>query len=385
MHRIVFIATLKFEIFIIIELLIVAMIDKIVFYVNDIDIDALEKHLAKQKIIKEELAAVALDRERDIFKYGATLKKAIAIKVSLGRKKGAKEKHWRLNGHGSLHKFAHGGNHDRFKASEAIQSIIELGEILGISLDRIIITCLEIGVNMEMLKEPMKYINVVRSHGKTAKRSFIHMRPLKNSPHLRGKLCQYTNYVIKYYDKTFEAEYYKKKWLKKDKEEGIPIPTIRENILRYEIELHPKKFPVIGFKKIKASTLTAEKLLNIRFYSRFTKILKEVFEHTEYIDLSNILEKKSLDEIKNYIFVTSDSYSIYLDYLKSILGRNDFNKAKREDKSLVDKFDFVKHTESIKEFKAIFEKEINAVHDTRKYDTGKKEMDISWLSLILED
>lgn len=347
------------------------MIDKITFYIDDVDVEALEKHLVKQRIIKEDLAAVALDREREIFKYGATLKRAITITVSLGRKKGAKEKHWRLNGHGSLHKFAHGGNHDRFKASEAIQSIVELGDILGISLDRIIITCLEIGVNLEMPKEPMKYINMVRSHGKTAKRAFIHMRPLKNSPHLGGKLCQYTTYVIKYYDKTFEAELNKKKWLKKYEEEGIPIPIIRKNILRYEIELHPKKFSAIGFKKIKASTLTAEKLLNTRFYSRFTKILKEIFEHTECIDLSNILEEKSLDEIKNYIFVTSDSYIIYLDYLKSILERNDFNKAKREDKSLVEEFDFVKHTESIKELRAIFEKEINSVHDTKRFDTGK--------------
>lgn len=361
------------------------MIDKITFYIDDVDVETLEKHLIKQKIVKDELDVVGLDRKRDLFKYGATLERAIVISVSYVRKKKSKEKHWRLSGHGSLHKFAHGGNHTKFTANEAIQATIKLGKILGISLDHIILTCLEIGVNMEMPKEPMKYINMVRSHGKTAKRSFIHMRPLKNSPHLRGKLCQYTYYVIKFYDKTFEAEHYKKKWLKIYEKEGIPIPSIRENILRYEVELHPKKFRAIGFNEIKASTLTAEKLLNIRFYSRFTKILKEVFEHTECIDLSNILEKKSLDEIKNYIFVTSDSYSIYLDYLKSILGRNDFNKAKREDKSLVDKFDFVKHTESIKEFKAIFEKEINAVHDTRKFDTGKKEIDISWLSLILEN
>ncbi|NDV79809.1 hypothetical protein [Dysgonomonas sp. 511] len=343
------------------------MIDKIVFYVNDVDIDALEKHLAKQEIIKEELAAVALDRERDIFKYGVTLKRAIVLKVSLEKKKGAKEKHWKLSGHGSLHKFVQGGNHDRFNASEAIKAIIELGEILGISLDRIIITCLEIGVNLQMPKEPMKYIDKVRSHGITTKRAFIHMRPLKDTPHLRGKLCQYTYYVIKFYDKTFEAEYYRKKWLKKYKAEGIPIPVIRENILRYEIELHPKKFPALGFQNIKASTFTAEKLLNHRFYSRFVKMLEDVFQKTELVDLSNIHHEKSLDEIKNYIFVTSDSYNLYLDYLKDILEKNDYNKAIRDDKALVKEFDFVKHTESVKELKAIFEKEINLVYDTRKY------------------
>lgn len=84
----------------------------------------------------------------------------------------------------------------------------------------------------------------------------------------------------------------------KYEEEGISIPTIRENILRYEIELHPRKFSAIEFKKIKASTLTTEKLLNTRFYSKSIKILKEVFEHTECINLSNIIEEKSLDGIK---------------------------------------------------------------------------------------
>lgn len=343
------------------------MIDKIVFYVNDVDIDALEKHLIKQKIIKEELAAIALDRERDIFKYGATLKRTISLKLSLVKNKGDKEKHWRLNGHGSLHKFAQGGNHDRFNASEAIKTIIELGEILGISLDRIIITCLEIGINMQMPKEPMEYIDKVRSHGITTKRAFIHMRPFKDTPHLRGKLCQYTYYVIKFYDKTFEAEYYRKKWLKKYKAEAIPMPTIRKNILRYEIELHPKKFPALGFKNIKASTFTVEKLLNPRFYSRFVKILEDVFQKTEFVDLSDIHHKKSFDEIKNYIFVTSDRYNLYLDYLRGILEKNDYNKAVREDKALVKEFDFVKHTERIKELKAIFEKEIDFVYDTRKY------------------
>ena len=195
------------------------------------------------------------------------------------------------------------------------------------------------------------------------------MRPLKKSSQLKGKLCQFTEYAIKFYDKTFEAGHPLSKEQKK---------TIPPNVLRYEIELHPKQYYMVGFKNIKASTLTAEKLLNPRFYSRFIKILKEVFERTELRDLGETHRKKSLEEIKNHIFVTSNGYDLYRNYIKEYRLDNkedaeEYKAIKKLKKSLQKEFEPSKETENVLELKTKFEEEINTVHDTRKFDTDKKE------------
>lgn len=344
------------------------MIDKITFYINDVDIDALEKKLRKGG----ELDVVGIDWIRRVSKYGCYLRdKNIFIKIN-----GATNK---LQGYGSLHKFAKGNNYSTFTAQEAINAIIEIGEMMGISLDRFIITCIEIGVNIQMSKDPMRYINMVHSYGKTKKRQFIYMRPLKKSSQLRGRLCQFTEYAIKFYDKTFEAEHP----LSVDKRALIPT-----NILRYEIELHPKQYFMTGFKNIKP--LTATNLLNPRLYSRFVKILREVFERTELRDLGENHKEKSFEEIKNYIFVMSDGYNLYRTFieeyrLKDKEGAKEYKAIKKLKKSLEKEFEPLKATENVLELKSKFAEAINSVHYTRKLDISKKEIDITWLSLILEN
>lgn len=346
------------------------MIDKITFYIKDVDIDALEKKLRKGG----ELDIVGIDWIRRVSKYGCYLRdRNIFIKIN-----GATNK---LQGYGSLHKFAMGNNYSTFTAQEAINTIKDIGELMDISLDRFIITCIEIGVNITMSKAPMRYIDMVHSYGKKTKREFIYMRPLKKSSKLKGKLCQFTEYAIKFYDKTFEAGHP----LSKEQKESIPA-----NILRYEIELHPKQYYMIDSKHTKASTLTAKELLDPHYYSRFAKILGEVFERTELRDLGETHQKKSLEEIKNYIFVMSNGYDLYRNYIKEYRLDNkedaeEYKAIKRLKKSLEKKFESLKETENVLELKSKFAEAINLVHDTKRFDTGKKEIDISWLSLILEN
>ncbi len=360
------------------------MIDKIVFYVDDVDIEKLEKNCLKyaeeSKDPKEELDIIGLDK-RGISIWGATLNETMKIEVRLVKVRNKEEKRWVLSGHGSLHKFKRKENYSTFTASDAQQAISDLGKRLDIPLNTIIITCIEIGVNITMSKDPMRYIDMVHSYGKNTRRKFIFMRPLKKSSKLKGKLCLFTEYAIKFYDKTFEAGHP----LPKEQKELIPV-----NILRYEVELHPKQYYTIGFKNIKASTLTAEKLLNPRFYSRFAKILREIFEKTELKDLGETYRKKSLEEIKNYIFVMSNSYDLYRNYIKEYRLDNkddaeEYKAIKKLKKSLEKEFKPLKETENVLELKSKFAEAINIVHDTRKFNTGKKEIDISWLSLILEN
>lgn len=346
------------------------MIDKITFYIEDVDIYELEKKLRKEG----GLDVVGIDWVRSVSKYGCYLKdKNIFIKIN-----GATNK---LQGYGSLHKFAKGNNYSTFTAQESINTIKDIGELMGIALDRFIITCIEIGVNMPMTKDPMRYIDMVHSYGRKTKRKFIYMRPLKKNSKLKGKLCQFTEYAIKFYDKTFEAGYP----LSKEQKE-----IISSNILRYEIELHPKQYYMIDTKHNKASTLTAKELLEPHYYARFAKILEEVFERTELRDLGKNHEGKSLEEIKNYIFVMSDGYNLYRNYIKEYRldekeSAKEYKDIKKLKRFLEKEFEPLKETENVLELKSKFAVAINIVHDTEKIDTGKKEIDISWLSLILEN
>ena len=118
MHRIYILVILEVMVFIIIELLIVAMIDNIRFYINDVDAVAVEKNLRRYGSIEEELDLVGLDRRRGISKEGATLNNAISITIQP-----SKDGTDILRGHGSLHKFAKGDNYSLFTINEAKKAI----------------------------------------------------------------------------------------------------------------------------------------------------------------------------------------------------------------------------------------------------------------------
>lgn len=312
------------------------MIDKIRFYIKDVDIDELEKKI-------KDLDIIGLDRIRGVSKYGAKLKDAITITIN-GKNT--------LSGSGSLHKYAKGNNYSTFTAKEARKAIIELGETIGIPLNRFIISTLEIGINIPMSKDPMTYINIL-SYYRLKKWPFTLMKPLSKSSQYHGSFCRLTEYEIKFYDKSFEATHNKKE-LKK----FIPL-----YILRYEIQLFSKKYSIFGFKNIKP--LTADKLLNPRLYNRFCRALRSVFNNIHFDDPDKDYSEKLAEDVRNYIFASSDKYPLFLDYLEKYGTKEDCKNAQTLKKSLEKEFEPLTETINIIELRSKFNRMIDLVSDRK--------------------
>lgn len=325
------------------------MIDKIIFYINDVDVDAIEKSLWEYGSIDEELDLVGLDKKRGISKYGTILNNAITIKIHL-----SKDGTYTLRGHGSLQKFFKGNNYSSFSVAEAQLAITTLGKSVGIPLDRFILSSIEIGVNIPMSKEPMIYIDML-SYYRIKKWPFTLMKPLAKSSQYHGRYCRLSEYEIKFYDKTFEATYRKTKL--KD--------TVPSNVLRYEIQLFSKKYHVFGFKNIKP--LTADKLLNPRLYNRFIRTLRKTFDDIYLDDIDKDYSKKLPEDVKEYIFVSSDNYDLYLGYLEKYRTKKEYQQAKKHKRYLEKEFQSLKETDNIHELKSKFEEAISLIHDTRKH------------------
>lgn len=324
------------------------MIDKIVFYVNDVDVDEIEKNLRKYGVIVEELDLVGLDRRRGISKEGAILNNAIRITTQLSKDGTSK-----LRGHGSLHKFAKGNNYSLFTINEAKKAISDLGLLLGISLDKIVITNMEFAVNMQMEKDPMQYINTIRNYRVYP---FIYMKSLYKSSKLKGKVCKLTDYEIKFYDKTFESTH-RNNHLK----DVVPI-----NILRYEMACSRKKLKQLGLRNVTAEKLCMEKSLHYRILKRE---LKDVCYKIEYQDINIDYTKEISDElIKDYIFGLSDEYALYLEHIKVKYGdlacKQEMTKKKKLDKQM-ENFIIEKH---VLELKSKFANTIKLVSTKKKLD-----------------
>jgi len=316
------------------------MIDNIRFYVKDVNIDEIEKNLWRYGAIEEELDLVGLDRKRGVSKEGAILNNAISITIQL-----AKNGTYILRGHGSLHKFAKGNNYFLFTIHEARKAIHDLGLTLGISLERFVITNMEFAVNMQMKKDPMQYIDTIRKYRVYP---FIYMKSLYKSSKLKGKVCKFTDYEIKFYDKTFEATH------RNSHLEDI-VPT---NILRYEIACSRKKLKELGLKNVTAEKLCVEKSLH---YRRLKKVLEQTLSKVVFYDVALDYtktmpdgEKLSDDMIKDYIFAMSDDYDSFLYYLKARYGEPQYKKEKTKQNTSIKKMKPFVTNEHIVEVKSKF-------------------------------
>ncbi|MDR1717346.1 MAG: hypothetical protein LBS20_16050 [Prevotella sp.] len=316
------------------------MIDKIVFYIKDVDLDALEKRIP-------DIDSIGYDKIRDVDIRGTTLRDAITIKVD-----GA----YKLKGYGSLHKFAKGNNYSPFTINEAKKAIIDLGELIGIPLDKFVVTNIEFAVNMQMGKDPMQYINTIKYYRVY---SFIYMKSLYKSSKLKGKVCKFTDYEIKFYDKTFEATH------RNTPLKGI-VPV---NILRYEIACSRKKLKQLGLKNVTAEKLCLDKSLH---YAKFKKELQRTLDKIKFHDMALDYAKKmpdgeKLDDntIKNYIFAMSEDYDFYLDYIKAIKGEKEYKKEKKAKNALIKKMQPFVTNEHINELKFKFAEAIKLISDKK--------------------
>lgn len=319
------------------------MIDRITLRIEDYNLEELKKRLSLNK-------PMSVNPETGDINKGTYLRNLSLTVASSGDL-------WLKN---SLHKYKQGGyNYNPFTPKEAQEAIIEIYKILRIPLANFIVTNIEIGVNMRMPEDPMNYINTIRYYDKTYR--FIPMKPLYKTSKIKGIYCSLSEYEIKFYDKTFESRHRKSK-AERDK--------VRDNILRYEIALSSKQSFMLGFKNFKPYRatkypLTAEHLLNPRFYSRFVKILRDKFYNITLHDIETDYTKFSSEEARRYVFAMSEDYQYYLDYLKKYQGEEKFRKEIRSNYVFLKKIEPLKNSKYEKELKEIFEKTMSEMIDAR--------------------
>lgn len=272
------------------------MIDRITIYINDVELDDVKDRLSLS------LSGIAKDES---YKYASTIKN---LKISYeGRQ---------LKIKGSLHKYANGNNYSLFTYEEAKNVLHELSDIIGVSLNQFIVTSIELGLNIQLDAEVERYLNILHSY---KLRPFIMMSPLKGTSKLKGKKCVFSEYSIKFYDKTFEA-------IKKGRIKREEVPA---NLLRYEIQLSRKQLKSSGFTNV-----TGQNLLSPLHYTRFKHLMKQIFNEiifNDMVDYTGCLE----DDIKKHIFAISDKYSYYLQCLKDYFGETEYRKERRRTNALL--------------------------------------------------
>lgn len=294
------------------------MIDRIKFYIKDVDFDDVEKRLG--------LVPTGIAKD-DSFNYSAKIKNLTV--TYKGRC---------LWIDGSLHKYAKGNNYSLFTYEEAKIAIRELAEYIGISLERFIVSKMELGLNFPMSHNSEQYLEIIHSY---KNHPFIYMSPYGRTSKFKGRECHFSEYQIKFYDKTFEAM---KRERNKEEKEKIPA-----NILRFEIDLYRNKLSDEGFKNV-----TGKNLQSPLHYTRLKKLVERIFLGIVFndtsINYSSILE----DEVKRYIFATSDGYDRYLQYLKDYVSEKEYRKEKRRTNNLLKKIAPLRKGELEAELKSKF-------------------------------
>lgn len=201
------------------------MIDRITIYIDDVKFEDVEKRLGltPSKVAEDESLIYSSLISNLRFTYKGN----------------------RLTITGSLHKYAKGNNYSLFTYEEAKAVLLKLSDITNIPLKYFIVTSIELGVNFQMNKDVSRYLNTIHSYKSNR---FIPMTPLKGTSQLRGCRCSFSEYSIKFYDKTFEAI----------KSSRIPIAErdkVPVNLLRYEIKLSRKQLKNKGFTNVTGSNL----------------------------------------------------------------------------------------------------------------------------------
>lgn len=265
---------------------------------------------------------------------------------------------------GSIHKFIKGNNYCRYTFNEAVETLRDLGSYMGIPLSAFRITSIELGVNIQMSEAPMKYIEPI-THYKSNK--FLYMPPRSRTSKIYGKKCRMAEYGIKFYDKI--QDYIIEEGIKKEYR-----GKLLKNILRYEVQLSRKELITFGFEDP-----TAENLCTRRYAIFCANLLHSIMDEIIFIDNSIDYTKiphkypKSLHNIaKEYIFVTSDGYSRYLDYLKEHVGEDEYKKAKRSKARLLKKVRPFLLGKYEKELKEKFAEELSLVHDYKRAIRSRK-------------
>lgn len=295
------------------------MIDRIKFYIDDVDIDTVEKRL--------DLAPIGVDRY-EAETYLSTIKN-LKFKY-VGQ---------RLMVEGSLHRFAKGNNYSLFTIKESIEAMRTLVDIIGIPAEKYIVSSIEIGINLQMACEPMRYIQMVHNY---SGRPFIPMTPLSGTSHYAGAKCPLSEYTLKCYDKTYDA-------IRKGR---VPVKKrhlIPENILRFEVMLKRKYLRAHGFRDFRGTGL-----MNFHYYSILKRQLKDFFENVSFRNFYLKYDEISQDVVKRYIFVTSANYQLYLDYLKKQVGEVEYRKEKRATINFLKRMDAYKTARLEREIKSKF-------------------------------
>ena len=272
------------------------MIDRITIYINDVELEDVETRL--------DLSPSGIDKD-GCYKYASTIEN---LKFTYAGK--------RLKIEGSLHKYRKGNNYSLFTYEEAKNVLHELSDIIGIPLNRFVVTSIELGLNIQLDKDVVNYLHTIKSYKSNR---FIPMTPLKGTSKLKGCKCVFSEYSIKFYDKTFEA-------IKKERTKREEVPA---NLLRYEIRLSRKQLKSLGFTNV-----TGQNLLSPLHYTRFKRLMKRIFDKIVFddtLDYSGCLE----DDIKKHIFVMSDKYGYYLQCLKDYFGETEYRKERRRTNELL--------------------------------------------------
>lgn len=264
---------------------------------------------------------------------------------------------------GSLHKFAHGNNYCRYTYSEVVETLGVFEKIFDIiPLDAYKITGIEIGVNIQMSEAPMKYIKTIKSYGS---HDFIPMTP--RGVKILGKRCKMSEYEIKFYDKT--ADYIAEKRIKVEDRDIVP-----KNILRYEVRFSRKQLINKGFPNpTVANLLKREYVIFCVWLLR--SIMQEIVFFDPSADFSKIPHKddKELDsKVKEFIFVLSDGYDEYLDYLRERFGEGEAKNAGRRRDEFIEKMKPLMLGKYVNELTDKFAKEISTVHNYKRAIRSKK-------------
>lgn len=298
------------------------MIDRIRIYINDVEFGDVETRLA--------LSPSGIDKDGS-FKYASTIKN---LKFTYAGRQ--------LKIAGSLHKYAKGNNYSLFTYEEAKNVLHELSAIIGMPLNRFVVTSMELGLNMQMDKDVVNYLHTIYSYKSNR---FIPMTPLKGTSRLKGCKCVFSEYSIKFYDKTFEA-------IKKGRIKREEVPA---NLLRYEIQLSRKQLKSLGFTNV-----TGKNLLSPLHYTRFKRLMKRIFDKIVFddtVDYMGCLE----DDIKKHIFAMSDKYGYYLQCLKDYFGETEYRKERRRTNELLKRMSSLPKGGLETELKSKFEAVISKV------------------------
>lgn len=301
------------------------MIDRIAIYIENVELDDVKERLdlSPSGVAKDESLVYSSSVKNLKFEYK-------------GR---------RLNITGSLHKYAKGDNYSLFTYDEAKRVLRELSEVVGVPLNRFVVFSIELGVNIQMDKEVEYYLKILRSY---KLHPFIFMSPLKGTSKFKGSKCTFSEYVIKFYDKTFET--IKRNRVPKDERYRIPA-----NLLRYEIQLSRKQLISLRFTNV-----TGQNLLSPLHYIRFKRLMKQIFAEIVFddmVDYTGCLE----DDIKKHIFAMSDKYGYYLQCLKDYFGETEYRKERRRTNALLKRMSLLPKGELETELKSKFDIAISKV------------------------